>query len=113
MIADPELRVANLYGMIHPHASDRFTVRSVFVIDPKKKNRLILNYPASTVAISTRSCAWSHNRDSERVAATPSARDGEFLHPINAGLAAAAGRIGHAELRKTGIHEVLAVSRAR
>jgi thioredoxin-dependent peroxiredoxin len=48
MIADPELRVANLYGMIHPNASDRFTVRSVFVIDPKKKIRLTLNYPAST-----------------------------------------------------------------
>ena len=47
MIADPELKVANLYGMIHPNASDRFTVRSVFVIDPKKKVRLTLNYPAS------------------------------------------------------------------
>jgi alkyl hydroperoxide reductase subunit AhpC len=34
--------------MIHPNASDRFTVRSVFVIDPKKKVRLTLNYPAST-----------------------------------------------------------------
>jgi alkyl hydroperoxide reductase subunit AhpC len=39
---------ANLYGMIHPNASDRFTARSVFVIDPKKKVRLTLNYPAST-----------------------------------------------------------------
>jgi len=39
VIADPELRVANLYGMIHPNASDRFSVRSVFVIDPKKKSR--------------------------------------------------------------------------
>jgi alkyl hydroperoxide reductase subunit AhpC len=48
MIADPDLRIANLYGMIHPNASDRFTVRSVFVIDPKKKVRLTLNYPAST-----------------------------------------------------------------
>ncbi len=47
MIADPDLKVANLYGMIHPNASDRFTVRSVFVIDPKKKVRLTLNYPAS------------------------------------------------------------------
>ncbi|HEY6451526.1 MAG TPA: redoxin domain-containing protein, partial [Steroidobacteraceae bacterium] len=47
MIADPDLKVANLYGMIHPNASDRFTVRSVFVIDPKKKIRLTLNYPAS------------------------------------------------------------------
>ena len=48
MIADPDLSIANLYGMIHPNASDRFTVRSVFVIDPKKKVRLTLNYPAST-----------------------------------------------------------------
>ncbi len=47
MIADPQMRVANLYGMIHPNASDRFTVRSVFVIDPNKKIRLTLNYPAS------------------------------------------------------------------
>src|ERR1700744_4068344 len=47
MIADPDLKVANLYGMIHPNASDRFTVRSVFVIDPNKKVRLTLSYPAS------------------------------------------------------------------
>jgi thioredoxin-dependent peroxiredoxin len=47
MIADPEMKVANLYGMIHPNASDRFTVRSVFVIDPNKKVRMTLNYPAS------------------------------------------------------------------
>jgi thioredoxin-dependent peroxiredoxin len=47
MIADPDMKVANLYGMIHPNASDRFTVRSVFVIDPNKKVRLTLNYPAS------------------------------------------------------------------
>ncbi|HTW75717.1 MAG TPA: peroxiredoxin [Steroidobacteraceae bacterium] len=47
MIADADMRVANLYGMIHPNASDRFTVRSVFVIDPNKKIRLTLNYPAS------------------------------------------------------------------
>src|SRR5947208_3153197 len=48
MIADPEFKVANLYGMIHPKASDRFTVRSVFVIDPNKKIRLTITYPAST-----------------------------------------------------------------
>jgi thioredoxin-dependent peroxiredoxin len=47
MIADPDMRVANLYGMIHPNASDRFTVRSVFVIDPNKKVRMTLAYPAS------------------------------------------------------------------
>ncbi|MFT3906127.1 MAG: peroxiredoxin [Steroidobacteraceae bacterium] len=48
IIADPEFKVANLYGMIHPNASDRFTVRSVFVIDPNRKVRLTLTYPAST-----------------------------------------------------------------
>ena len=48
MIADADMSVANLYGMIHPKASDRFTVRSVFVIDPNKKVRLTITYPAST-----------------------------------------------------------------
>src|SRR5271156_6245261 len=48
MIADPERKVATLYGMIHPNASDTFTVRSVFVIDPNKKIRLTITYPAST-----------------------------------------------------------------
>jgi len=48
LVADPEKKVADLYGMIHPNASDTFTVRSVFVIDPAKKVRLILTYPAST-----------------------------------------------------------------
>src|ERR1044071_2018988 len=43
MIADPDMKVANLYGMIHPKASDRFTVRSVFVIDPNKKIRLTID----------------------------------------------------------------------
>jgi alkyl hydroperoxide reductase subunit AhpC len=48
LIADPDKKVANLYGMIHPNASDTLTVRSVFVIDPNKKIRLTLTYPAST-----------------------------------------------------------------
>lgn len=48
MIADPERKVANLYGMIHPKANDTLTVRSVFIIDPNKKIRLTLTYPAST-----------------------------------------------------------------
>jgi thioredoxin-dependent peroxiredoxin len=48
LIADHDRRVADLYGMIHPNASDTLTVRSVFVIDPKKKVRLSLTYPAST-----------------------------------------------------------------
>jgi alkyl hydroperoxide reductase subunit AhpC len=48
LLADADRKVANLYDMIHPNASDTATVRSVFVIDPSKKVRLILTYPAST-----------------------------------------------------------------
>src|SRR3984957_3858135 len=48
LIADHDKKVANLYGMIHPNASDTFTVRSVFVIGPDKKIKLTLTYPAST-----------------------------------------------------------------
>jgi len=48
LIADHDRKVANLYGMIHPNASDTFTVRSVFVIGPDKKVKLILTYPMST-----------------------------------------------------------------
>ncbi|GAA4315132.1 peroxiredoxin [Nibribacter koreensis] len=48
IIADPEKKVANLYDMIHPNASDTATVRSVFVIGPDKKIKLTLTYPAST-----------------------------------------------------------------
>jgi alkyl hydroperoxide reductase subunit AhpC len=47
MIGDADMKVANLYGMIHPQASDRFTVRSVFIIDPNKKVRATFTYPAS------------------------------------------------------------------
>jgi alkyl hydroperoxide reductase subunit AhpC len=48
MIADADKKVANLYDMIHPNASDTATVRSVFVIGPDKKIKLNLTYPAST-----------------------------------------------------------------
>lgn len=48
LVADPERTVANLYGMIHPNASDTMTVRSVFMIGPDKKIKLTLTYPAST-----------------------------------------------------------------
>ncbi len=47
VIADEDRAVSNLYDMIHPNADDTFTVRSVFVIDPAKKVRLTLTYPAS------------------------------------------------------------------
>ena len=48
MVADADRKVAGLYGMIHPNASDTLTVRSVFVIGPDKKIKLTINYPAST-----------------------------------------------------------------
>src|SRR5689334_23534422 len=48
LIADPDKTVANLYDMIHPNASDTATVRSVFVIGPDNKVKLMLTYPAST-----------------------------------------------------------------
>lgn len=48
LIADPQFRVANLYDMVHPQVSDKFTVRSVFVIGPDKKVKLTITYPAST-----------------------------------------------------------------
>ena len=47
ILADGDKKVATLYDMIHPEVSDTSTVRSVFVIDPKKKIRLIFTYPAS------------------------------------------------------------------
>ena len=48
IIADPALEVSKLYGFVHPNASDKFTVRSVVIIDPTKKVKLLITYPAST-----------------------------------------------------------------
>ena len=48
LIADTDREVATLYDMIHPNADDTFTVRSLFVIDPDKKVKLMITYPAST-----------------------------------------------------------------
>ncbi|GEP89550.1 Alkyl hydroperoxide reductase subunit AhpC (peroxiredoxin) [Chitinophaga terrae (ex Kim and Jung 2007)] len=48
IIADENRTVANLYDMIHPNASETFTVRSLFIIGPDKKIKLIITYPAST-----------------------------------------------------------------
>ncbi|MBA2626050.1 MAG: peroxiredoxin [Acidimicrobiia bacterium] len=48
MIADQDRKVADLYDMVHPNASDTMTVRSVFVIGPDKKVKLTMTYPAST-----------------------------------------------------------------
>ena len=48
VIADPDRNVSNLYDMIHPNASETFTVRSLFIIGTDKKIKLIITYPAST-----------------------------------------------------------------
>ena len=48
IVADPEKKVANLYGMIHPAHDQVHTVRTVFVIDPNKKVRLMITYPQTT-----------------------------------------------------------------
>lgn len=48
IIADPDRKVADLYDMIHPNADNNMTVRSVFIIGPDKKIKLMLTYPAST-----------------------------------------------------------------
>lgn len=48
IIADPDRKVAELYDMIHPNASERATVRSLFIIGPDKKVQLMITYPAST-----------------------------------------------------------------
>ena len=48
IIADSDRKVSQLYDMIHPNANETLTVRSLFVIDPNKKERLIITYPAST-----------------------------------------------------------------
>lgn len=48
IIADGDRNVATLYDMIHPNASEKATVRSVFIIGPDKKIKLTLTYPAST-----------------------------------------------------------------
>ncbi|MBW0161969.1 MAG: peroxiredoxin [Sediminibacterium sp. Gen4] len=48
IIADADKSIANTYGMIHPNASETFTVRSLFIIGPDKKVKLMITYPAST-----------------------------------------------------------------
>ena len=48
LIADPDRRIAMLYDMIHPNASETATVRSVFIVGPDNKVKLTLTYPAST-----------------------------------------------------------------
>jgi alkyl hydroperoxide reductase subunit AhpC len=48
IVADPERKVANIYGMMHPSHDEVYTVRTVFIIDPKKKIRLMITYPQTT-----------------------------------------------------------------
>jgi alkyl hydroperoxide reductase subunit AhpC len=48
IIADPEFKIANVYDMVHPAVTDKFTVRSVYVVGPDKKVKLTITYPAST-----------------------------------------------------------------
>src|SRR5262245_30806899 len=48
ILGDADRKIAGLYGMIHPQANDTLTVRSVFFIDPNKKVRAMITYPAST-----------------------------------------------------------------
>ncbi|MGH3849725.1 MAG: peroxiredoxin [Pseudonocardiaceae bacterium] len=48
IIADSDRKVADLYGMIHPNAGDSVTVRSVFIVGPDKKVKLMITYPQST-----------------------------------------------------------------
>lgn len=48
LIADPERKVALLYDMIHPYSAENFTARSLFVIGPDKKIKLMITYPQST-----------------------------------------------------------------
>ena len=47
IVADPDHKIAELYDMIHPGEGDTSTVRSVFIVDPEDKLRLILTYPKS------------------------------------------------------------------
>lgn len=48
ILADPDKKIAELYDMIHPNASEKVTVRSLFIIGPDKKIKLTITYPAST-----------------------------------------------------------------
>ncbi len=48
ILADVDKKVSDLYDMIHPNSLNNLTIRTVFVIDPQKKLRLSITYPAST-----------------------------------------------------------------
>ncbi|WP_437734491.1 peroxiredoxin [Sorangium sp. So ce1335] len=94
ILADVDRKVSGLYGMIHPQANDTLTVRSVFIIDPNKKIRATLTYPASTGRnfdellrlIDSLQLTDSHSvatpanwKDGEDVVIVPSLQDPEVL----------------------------------
>jgi len=94
ILADADRKVAKLYDMIHPEANDTLTVRSVFIIDPKHKLRLIITYPASTGrnfdeilrAIDSLQLTDNHSvatpgnwKDGEEVVIVPSLQDPEEI----------------------------------
>ncbi len=94
IFADGDRKVSMLYDMIHPEADNTATVRSVFVIDPKKKIRLMLTYPASTGrnfdellrVIDSLQLTDSHSvatpvdwKDGEDVVIVPSLKDPEVM----------------------------------
>ena len=94
VIADHDRKVASAYDMIHPEANDTFTVRSVYFIDPNKKIRAIITYPASTGrnfdeilrVIDSLQLTDSHSvatpvnwKDGEDVVIVPSLQDPEVL----------------------------------
>jgi alkyl hydroperoxide reductase subunit AhpC len=94
ILADADKKVANLYDMIHPEANDTLTVRSVFFIDPNKKVRAMLTYPASTGrhfdeilrVLDSLQLADSHSvatpanwKDGQDVVILPSVQDPEVL----------------------------------
>jgi alkyl hydroperoxide reductase subunit AhpC len=94
ILSDADRKVSVLYDMIHPEADNTATVRSVFVIDPKKKIRLIITYPASTGrnfdeilrVIDSLQLTDSHSvatpvdwKDGQDVVIVPSLKDPEIL----------------------------------
>ncbi len=94
IIADADRKVSSLYDLIHPNASTTATVRSLFVIDPQKKVRLIITYPASTGrnfdeilrVIDSLQLTDSHSvatpgnwKDGEEVIIVPSLQDPEVI----------------------------------
>ena len=80
LLADTDRKVASLYDMIHPNANDTLTVRSVFVVDPHKRIRLILTYPASAgrnFDELLRTIDSLHLTDTYKVATPANWRDGD------------------------------------